>query len=74
MYEDLIGKYEREYWYRRIKSMIVQINDMTKSTHDYRAIIKECSEKEEIYTIETYFFWKEKFHTIQARWYGGMME
>ncbi|WP_304001935.1 hypothetical protein [Faecalicoccus pleomorphus] len=73
MYEDLIGKYEREYWYRRIKSMIVQINDMSKSNHDYRAILKECDQKEEEFTIRTYFIWEDIYWKTIGKWYEGLM-
>lgn len=73
MYEDLIGKYEREYWYRRIKSMIVQINDMSKSNHDYHAILKECDQKEEEFTIRTYFIWEDIYWKTIGKWYEGLM-
>ncbi|MBE6120141.1 MAG: hypothetical protein E7189_06865 [Erysipelotrichaceae bacterium] len=73
MYEDLVGKYEREYWYRRIKSMIVQINDMSKSNHDYRAILKECDQKEEEFTIRTYFIWEDIYWKTIGKWYEGLM-
>lgn len=73
MYDDLIGKYEREYWYRRIKSMIVQINDMSKSNHDYCAILKECEQREEKFTIHTYFIWEEIYWKVLGEWYGGMV-
>ena len=59
MYEEYLGKYDKEYWIRRVKRLIIQYNQISSTKMDYKSVVRLCRESSELYCIEQFFKYRE---------------
>lgn len=59
MYEEYLGQYDKEYWIRRVKHLIIQYNHITKEKIDYKEAVRLCRQDSELYCIEQFFKYRE---------------
>ncbi len=59
MYEEYLGQYDKEYWIRRVKRLIIQYNHISSNKLDYKSVVHSCRENTELFCIEQYFKYRE---------------
>ena len=75
MHNQYHGRFEKEYWVRRIYTLIQNINDLSGSNIDLKSEISVCKFKDEDYCIVTYFYYSKLYCScIKKQWADTMNE
>lgn len=61
MHNQYHGRFEKEYWVRRIYTLIQNINDISGSNIDLKSEINICKFRDEDYCIVTYFYYSKLY-------------
>lgn len=61
MHNQYQGRFEKEYWVRRICTLIQNINDLSGSNIDLKSEINICKFRDEDYCIVTYFYYSKLY-------------
>lgn len=61
MHNQYQGRFEKEYWVRRIYTLIKNINDLSGSNIDLKSEINICKFRDEDYCIVTYFYYSKLY-------------
>ena len=61
MHNQYHGRFEKEYWVRRIYTLIQNINDLSGSNIDLKSEINICKFRDEDYCIVTYFYYSKLY-------------
>lgn len=61
MHNQYHGRFEKEYWVRRIYTLIQNINDLSGSNIDLKSEINICIFMDEDYCIVTYFYYSKLY-------------
>ena len=61
MHNQYQGRFEKEYWVRRIYTLIQNINDLSGSNIDLKREINICKFRDEDYCIVTYFYYSKLY-------------
>lgn len=61
MHNQYQGRFEKEYWVRRICTLIKNINDLSGSNIDLKSEINICKFRDEDYCIVTYFYYSKLY-------------
>lgn len=61
MHNQYHGRFEKEYWVRRIYTLIQNINDLSGSNIDLKSEINICEFRDEDYCIVTYFYYSKLY-------------
>lgn len=63
MYDEYKARYEKEFWIRKIKRLIFQINKLMPAGEeiDQKEVIKECIIRNEDYVIGVYFKYQKQY-------------